>query len=178
MKLVYAILLTVFLLTVAMFAFWASVMKRSAGILEYDHPSRNIKHAIDKGVFIDSLEIVAADTAEFDGHVAFIRVFPTTSWIEKATYWKSGTMDTDSIGFYSDTVYLVVQFNTFVDGKNWRPDSEYSIGEFMNDRGATTYITAGEYGAQLQLKMAMQQVSDTMAFTNPNNERFVVRRRN
>src|SRR6185436_14785698 len=155
-----------------------SSLKHSTDILEYEHPSKNIRHSTDKGIFIDTLDIVSSDTAEFNDIDRLIKIVPTTSWIEKATYWKSGTMDLDSLGFHKDTVNLVVQFESFVNGQRWTPiNSGHFIGEFKSNYHDSSKVYIEDNAIRLDFKMSTGQVTDTIQLVTKNKERIIIKRR-
>ena len=62
MKIFWTIAIIILGLTIGMFALWGSILGHAGNILEYDHPSRNIGHSIEKDIFIDTSEIVESDT--------------------------------------------------------------------------------------------------------------------
>ena len=62
MRALWVIVVVVLVLTIGMLGFWASVLKHNGNILEFGHPSRDIAHSIDKGIFIDTFNIVRTDT--------------------------------------------------------------------------------------------------------------------
>jgi len=174
MKLPRTIVITVIALTIGMYWFWASVLHNSSDILEFDHPSRDILHSIEKGIFIDTLEIVNSDTIKTN-RFEKIDILPTSSWIEKKTFWKSGTMNLDSLGLTSDTVELIVNFKNFVNGKQWAPSKNgYDIIEFQNNNGDNVSVYMDEEITQLNFKISYEQVKDTIRLATKNNQRIVL----
>jgi len=160
-----------------MFSFWAWVMKFGANILEYDLPSRDIAHAIDKGIFIDSLDLLIKDTIRTN-RFEKIDIVPLTAWIEKKTFWKSGEQDLDSIGFYSDTVMLLVNFKAFINGKPIRKrNSGGVIIEFKNDFNDTEWVYLGDEKVQLDFKLNKTQLIDTNRLITPDGQQIVIRKR-
>jgi len=177
MKLILAILGIIIFLTIGMLSFWASVMKYSANILEYEHPSRDIPHAIDKGIFIDSLDILSKDTIRTNKFEK-IDIVPITAWIEKKAFWKSGEQDLDSIGFYSDTVMLIINFKGFTNGKpTEKRNSGSVIIEFKNDFDDTEWVYSGDDKVQLDFKLNKAQVLDTSRLISPDGQRIVIKKR-
>lgn len=151
--------------------------KHSADILEYNHPSSSIGHSIDKKVFIDTLDILFADTAELNdiGQQRKINIVPTISWIEKSTYWKSGTMKLDSLGFYEDTVNLVVLFESYVDGQRWHPVNvgQY-YGRFTTSNGDSSSVYIDDNESRLDFKIPTQKLLDTIRLGTKNKERIII----
>ena len=170
------IVITVLALTIGMYWFWASVLHNSWDILDFDQPSRDIRHSIEKGIFIDTLEIVKPDTIKTN-RFEKIDILPTSSWIEKKTFWKSGTMNLDSLGLTSDTVELIVNFKNFVNGKQWAPNSGYTVVDFQNNNGDNVSVYIGEEITQLNFKISYEQVKDTIRLITKNNQRIILARR-
>jgi hypothetical protein len=127
MKTFWTITIILLILTIGMLGLWGD-------ILEFDYPIRNIEHSIEKEIFIDTLKIIESDTIRTN-RFERIDILPTSSWIEKKTYCKSGTKDLDSLGFVPDIVVLIVNFRNFKNGKSWTPDHGYNIGDFEISTG-------------------------------------------
>ncbi len=167
------------MLTIGMFGFWAYVLKHGADILEFDYPSRSIGHSIDKGVFIDTMDILFADTIKVNNFERNINIWPTASWIEKEVYWKSGEMDLDSIGLFSDTVQLVISFKNFVNGKEWAPKNNgFYIGELQNINGDQQSVYIDDNITRINFRMFIGLLKDTIRLTAKNEEQLVIKRRN
>ena len=149
-------------------------MKYSANILEYDHPSRDVAHAIDKGIFIDSLDILTQDTIRTN-RFERIDIVPITAWIEKKTFWKSREQHIDSIGFSSDTVILLINFKAFTNGK---PTEKRNLGrviiEFKNDFDHTEWVYLGDDKAQLDFKLNKAQLIDTSRLVTPDGQQIII----
>jgi hypothetical protein len=177
MKTILTILVVITFLTIGMFSFWVWVMKSGANILEYEHPSRDIAHAIDKEIFIDSLDLLAKDTIKTNKFEK-IDIVPITAWIEKKTFWKSGVQDLDSIGFYSDTVILIINFKAFANGKPVeKRNSGGVIVEFKNDFSDTEWVYLGDEKVQLDFKLNKTQLLDTSRLITPDGQQVVIRKR-
>jgi len=176
MKIFWTIVIIIVGLTIAMFGFWALVMDHGASILEFDHPSRNIGHSIEKKIFIDTLSIVEPDTIITKG-LGRIDILPTSSWIEKKTYWKSGAMDLDSLGFISDSVVLIVNFRNFKDGRPWTPTSGYYIGDFEDSKGNHESVYIDEEITQLRFETRIVDVGDTIQLTTKDQEQIILHKR-
>lgn len=148
-------------------------MKRSGDILEYDNQSRSIEHSIEKGVFVDTLRILNQDTIPVNAFKP-IDLLPTSAWIEKVTYWKSGVMDMDSVGFMRDTVLLIVTFENFVNGKQWKPESGYHVGSFQDDNGNEEGVYVDSEISRLHFRMHIDQVKDTVSLTTKDEEETII----
>lgn len=153
--------------------FWGSVLGRMGNVLEFDHPSRSIGHSIEKEVFIDTLEIAGPDTIKTDDFER-IDILPTSSWIEKKTYWKSGTMDLDSLGFVPDTIVLIVNFSNFKNGKPWTPDHGYNIGDFETSKGTHESVYIDSHITRLHFDSPLGELSDTIRLTTKYREQIVL----
>ncbi len=159
-----------------MFWFWGSVMKSSADILEFDHPSRDVRHSIEKKIFIDSLDILNPDTIRVN-QIERVDILPTASWIEKMTFWKSGSLRIDSLGTYADTVMLLVNFKDFVNGNTRKPNNNgYKIIEFKNPLGDTESVYMNDNIVQLNYKLHIGQVSDTIRLSTTNGQVIILRK--
>jgi hypothetical protein len=177
MRVPVGILITIFILTIGMFAFWAWALKHAANILEFEHPSRDIRHAIEKKLFIDTLYIVHPDTIRTNSHER-IDILPKSSWIEKTTYWKSGMMDLDSIGFNSDIVWVIGNFNNFMNGKPWKPENDgFHVGDFRDKTGNKQSVYMDNEKTQLSFKIPLDQLADTFRVATGSNEQIILVRR-
>jgi hypothetical protein len=157
-----------------MFALWGSILGHGGDILEYDHPSRNIGHSIEKDIFIDTLDIIESDTIKTN-RFEQIDILPTSSWIEKKTYWKSGTMDLDSLGFISDTVVVLVNFRNFKNGKEWAPENNgFYIGDFENSKGHHESVYINDDITQLRFEIQIDETNDTVRLTTKDKEQIVL----
>lgn len=157
-----------------------SSFKHMADTLEYGNPSRSIGHSIDKKVFIDTLDILLADTAELNdiGRQKKTYVVPTISWIEKSTYWKSDEVNLDPLGFEEDTVNLVLLFESYVDGERWRPvNSGQYYGRFKSTNGDSSSLYIDDNGSRLDFKIPTRQLLDTIRLETKNKEEIIIRRR-
>jgi hypothetical protein len=172
MKLTLGIIAAIIFLTIGMLLFWARVMKYGADILEYDHPSRDIKHAIEKGVFIDTLEILTRDTIR--DSVWRINIVPTTSWVERATFWRSDKQHLDSIGFSTDTVVLLINFKAFANGK---PMQKKGFGnlttEFTNDIGLKEFVYLDDDRTQLKF-VFNKKIPDTIKLSTADGQQITI----
>ena len=161
-----------------MLSCWAWALKHAANILQFEHPSRDIRHAIEKKVFIDTLYIVDADTIRTDSHER-IDILPKFSWIEKTTYWKSGMMDLDSIGFNSDIVMVIVNFKNFINGKPWKPENDaFHVGDFRDQTGNRQSAYINDEKTQLSFKIPLDQLADTFRVATGSNEQIILVRKN
>lgn len=174
MKILWTIVTIILVLTIGMFGLWGLVLGHMGDILEFEHPSRNIGHSIKKGIFIDTLEIVESDTIRTNSFER-IDILPISSWIEKKTYWKSGTMDLDSLGFISDTVVLIVNFRNFKNEKTWAPKNNgYYIGDFENSKGHHESVYIDDDITQLRFEIRIDEVRDTIRLTTKDKEQIVL----
>jgi hypothetical protein len=176
MKIFWTIVTIIVILTIGMFGFRALVMDHGASILEFDHPSRNIGHSIQKEIFIDTLLIVEPDTIITKGFER-VDILPTSSWIEKKTYWKSGTMDLDSLGFVSDSVVLIMNFRNFKDGRPWTPSHGYYIGDFEDSKGHHESVYIDEEITQLRFETRIDDAGDTIRLTTKDQEQIILHKR-
>lgn len=174
MKIFWTIAIIILVLTIGMFALWSSIVGHPGDILEFDHPSRNIGHSIEKNVFIDTLNIVASDTIKTRGFEQ-IDILPISSWIEKKIYWKSETMNLDSLGFISDTVILIVNFRNFKKGRPWAPKNNgYNIGDFEDKTGHHESVYIDDDITQLRFEALMDETRDTIRLTTKEKEQVVL----
>ena len=174
MRFLWTIIIIAAILTIGMFWFWASVMKSGTDILEYDYPSRDIGHSLKKKILIDSLYIVNPDTIRTNGFEQ-IDILPIASWIEKMTYWKSGSLTLDSLGSYSDTVMLIVNFKDFINGQRRISNNNgYGIIEFENPLGGKELVYMDDNIVQLTFKMVFEKISDTTKLKTQDGQEIVL----
>jgi hypothetical protein len=176
MKIFWTIAIIVLGLTIGMFALWGSILRHSGDILEFDHPSRNIAHSVEKDIFIDTLEIIESDTIKTN-RLKQIDILPISSWIEKKTYWKSGTMDLDSLGFVPDTVVVIVNFSNFKNGKPWTPDHGYNIDGFETSKGTHASVYIDSHITRLHFDSPLGELRDTIRLTTKDREQIVLYKR-
>jgi hypothetical protein len=158
-----------------------SSFQHSANILEHEHPSKSISHSINKGIFIDTLEIFFYDTAELNdiGRQIKIDIVPTTCWIEKSLLWKSGAIDLDSIGFQKDSINLVLLFDSYVNNQRWAPiNSGQYYGKFKIGSGDSSSVYIDNHAARLDFKIATQQLLDTIRIVAKGKEIIKIKPRN
>ena len=173
MRTLWAIVVVVIVLTIGMLGLWASVLKNSGNILEFGHPSRDIAHSIDKRVFIDTLYIISTDTIKTN-RFARVDILAKSSWIERMPYWKSRTIDLDSIGFHADTIVVRVNFKSFANGKPWAPDHGYFIAEMRDENGNDEGVYIDDHITQVSFKFEIHQMKDTIRLTTENGEKVVL----
>ena len=177
MRLLWSIIVLFFVLAIGMFGYWTLVLRHGAEILEFDYPSFNIAHSIEKGIFIDTLEILNTDTIRTD-YYERVDLIPVSCWVEKMTYWKSGTMSLDSVGFSSDTVVLVVNFKNFINGDPWAPfNSGYFIVDFQDEYGNLESVYIDDDMTQLTLNFSIDQLNDTIRLISENDEQILLGKR-
>ncbi len=146
------------------------------GILEMDHPSLSIEHSIKKNLFIDTLFIMHPDTIRVNHFKDTFDLLPTSAWTEKKTYWKSKKMDMDSLAFLADTVELLVNFQCYKEGKQWKRSHGFNIGNFYTINSGKQSVYIDSEMAQLAIKMNVSQLKDTVVITAPYGQQLSLKR--
>jgi hypothetical protein len=171
----FLIAMGLFIVTIIIMPIYFS-FKHMADILEFDHPSQNIEHSVKKKIFIDSLLVLNPDTIRTN-RTENISILPTSSWIEKRAFWKSQVVDLDSLGFYSDTLDLIVNFENYVDGQRWKPNNNgFNIAEFQNINGDRQSVYMDDNMTQLAFKMTIKELKDSIRLKGTDGQEILLRR--
>jgi len=151
--------------------------KHMHDIAEFMNPSHTIELSIKKKVFIDSLKIINPSTIRTSKLGQSIDILPTSSWIEKRVFWKSGTMDLDSLDFYSDSVELLVNFKNYVNGQPWKPKNNgFGLWEFQNANEDKESVYIDDNMTQLNFKMNLKEFKDTVKLTTNDHQQIILKR--
>lgn len=149
-------------------------LKHSGDILEFEHPSDDIEHSLEKEIFIDSLEIASADTIKIKEDKIWL--FPVEAWLEKKPYWKSHMKNLDSLGFLRDTVVVVVNFAKSRNGRPWTPqNSGFHVSEIICV-GQVGSIYVDDKNAQVDFNAPRRALDDSVELITLERERIVLKR--
>lgn len=153
--------------------------KHMHDIAEFMNPSQTLEQSIKKKVLIDSFKIINPSTVRINNFGQLIDILPTSSWIEKRVFWKSRTMDLDSLDFYPDSVELMVNFKNYVNGEPWKPQNNgYGIGLFQNINGDKQSVYIDDNMTQLNFKMNINELKDTIRLKTNDHQQIILKRVN
>ena len=90
---------------------------------------------------------------------------------------KSQVKDLDSLGFYSDTLDLIVNFENYVDGQRWKPNNNgFNIAEFQNINGDRQSVYMDDNMTQLAFKMTIKELKDSIRLKGTDGQEILLRR--